>query len=122
MRLSHLAVRRNALTAAQALATPSNNAMSEKKALIYSQHVLGMGHFVRAMEIARGLPNFKVRFLNGGMSVEQFAYPPGVEVSDADMAAVPIARHAFHGDWVRHEAPSDRAEVGDLRRQGVAAA
>ncbi|MFG2045719.1 ISAzo13 family transposase [Dactylosporangium sp. NPDC048998] len=26
-------------------------------------------------------------------------YPTGVEVSDADMAAVPIARHAFHGDW-----------------------
>jgi transposase len=26
-------------------------------------------------------------------------YPTGVEVSDAAMAALPIARHAFHGDW-----------------------
>ena len=26
-------------------------------------------------------------------------YPTGVQVSDADMAALPIARHPFHGDW-----------------------
>src|SRR5262245_61970169 len=51
-----------------------------KRILFYSQHVLGMGHFVRAMEIARGLPNFRIRFLNGGMSVEGFPYPPGVEL------------------------------------------
>jgi Rhodopirellula transposase DDE domain/Helix-turn-helix of DDE superfamily endonuclease len=26
-------------------------------------------------------------------------YPTGVQVSDADMAALPIARHPLHGDW-----------------------
>src|SRR5262245_3077462 len=51
-----------------------------KKILFYSQHVLGIGHFVRAMEIARGLPNCKIRFLNGGESVEGFPYPPWVEL------------------------------------------
>src|SRR5215831_843045 len=53
-----------------------------KRILFYSQHVLGMGHFVRAMEIARGLRNFRVRFLNGGMSVDGFPYPPGIERVD----------------------------------------
>jgi len=51
-----------------------------KRILFYSQHVLGMGHFVRAMEIARGLRDFKIRFLNGGMNVEGFPYPPQVEL------------------------------------------
>jgi hypothetical protein len=27
------------------------------------------------------------------------AYPTGTEISDAQMAAVPLARHRFHGDW-----------------------
>jgi hypothetical protein len=26
-------------------------------------------------------------------------YPTGVRISDAEVAALPIARHAFHGDW-----------------------
>src|SRR5262245_9193812 len=51
-----------------------------KKILFYSQHVLGIGHFVRAMEVARGLSNFKIRFLNGGETVEGFPYPPWVEL------------------------------------------
>src|SRR5262245_8331627 len=51
-----------------------------KKVLFYSQHTLGMGHFVRAMEVARGLSNFRIRFLNGGESVAEFPCPPGVEL------------------------------------------
>ena len=27
------------------------------------------------------------------------SYPTGIEISDAQMAAVPLARHRFHGDW-----------------------
>ena len=27
------------------------------------------------------------------------SYPTGTEISDAQMAAVPLARHRFHGDW-----------------------
>lgn len=26
-------------------------------------------------------------------------YPTGVEIGDAEMAALPITRHTFHGDW-----------------------
>ena len=26
-------------------------------------------------------------------------YPPKVKVSDAEMAALALTRHAFHGDW-----------------------
>jgi hypothetical protein len=34
-------------------------------------------------------------------------YPTGVKVSDAEMKAVPISRHAFHGEWnyVIHSGP-----------------
>ena len=38
-------------------------------------------------------------------------YPTGIKVSDAELNAVPITGHAFHGEWnytvVRHEAPLD---------------
>jgi hypothetical protein len=37
------------------------------------------------------------------------SYPTGIRISDAQMAALPVTRHTFHGDWnytlVRHEAP-----------------
>jgi hypothetical protein len=26
-------------------------------------------------------------------------YPTGVQIGDADMAALPLTRHTFHGDW-----------------------
>ncbi len=26
-------------------------------------------------------------------------YPTGVSVSDAELAAIPLVRHDFHGDW-----------------------
>jgi hypothetical protein len=27
------------------------------------------------------------------------SYPTGIEISDAQLAAIPLARHRFHGDW-----------------------
>src|ERR1051326_3790725 len=51
-----------------------------RKLLFRSQHVLGMGHFVRAMELTRGLRDYRVRFLNGGESVAEFPHPPWVEL------------------------------------------
>jgi hypothetical protein len=39
-------------------------------------------------------------------------YPTGVQISDARMAALPIARHGFHGDWnytLHPDAPGDAA-------------
>jgi hypothetical protein len=31
--------------------------------------------------------------------LDQTKYPKGVKVSDAQLAAVNVSRHAFHGDW-----------------------
>jgi hypothetical protein len=31
--------------------------------------------------------------------LDENKYPKGVKVSDAQLAAVNLSRHAFHGDW-----------------------
>jgi hypothetical protein len=41
-------------------------------------------------------------------------YPKGVKVSDAEMAALNLSRHAFHGDW--NYTISPRARVSTRRR------
>jgi predicted glycosyltransferase len=52
-----------------------------KRLLFYCQHILGMGHLVRSMEIVRGLVNeFDVCFINGGEIVKGFDIPAGVEI------------------------------------------
>lgn len=52
-----------------------------QRLMFYCQHILGMGHLVRSMEIVRGLVNdFQVCFINGGEIVTGFAIPPEVEV------------------------------------------
>lgn len=52
-----------------------------KRLLFYCQHILGMGHLVRSMEIVRGLVNdFQICFINGGEVVQGFVIPEGVEV------------------------------------------
>ncbi|MEO1621846.1 MAG: glycosyltransferase [Cyanobacteria bacterium J06632_3] len=52
-----------------------------KKIMFYCQHILGMGHLIRSMEIARGLSaDFEVCFINGGQIVEGFQVPPSVQV------------------------------------------
>ncbi len=52
-----------------------------KKLMFYCQHILGMGHLVRSMEIVRGLvDDFQVCFVNGGEVVPGFQVPPTVEV------------------------------------------
>jgi hypothetical protein len=53
-----------------------------------------------------------------GLSVEAVldtnTYPTGVRVPPPQQKAIPLQRYAFHGEWVRHEASRDRAEVQDL--------
>jgi len=52
-----------------------------KKLLFYCQHILGMGHLVRSMEIVRGLmSDFQVCFINGGEIIKEFEIPDGIEV------------------------------------------
>ncbi|MEO0458169.1 MAG: glycosyltransferase [Cyanobacteria bacterium P01_A01_bin.114] len=52
-----------------------------QKLMFYCQHILGMGHLIRSMEIVRGLTdNFEVCFINGGQVVQGFQAPPSVQV------------------------------------------
>jgi predicted glycosyltransferase len=52
-----------------------------KKLMFYCQHILGMGHLVRSMEIVRGLTQeFEVCFINGGEVIQEFPFPDDVEV------------------------------------------
>ncbi|TMB38868.1 MAG: glycosyl transferase, partial [Deltaproteobacteria bacterium] len=51
--------------------------------LFYCQHVLGMGHLVRSMALARALAaRFRVVFLNGGRVPRGLPRPAGVEFVD----------------------------------------
>jgi len=51
--------------------------------LFYCQHVLGMGHLVRSMALARALTDrFRVVFLNGGRVPRGLPRPAGVEFVD----------------------------------------
>jgi predicted glycosyltransferase len=52
-----------------------------KKLMFYCQHILGIGHLVRSMEIVRGLvADFEICFVNGGKAIAGFEVPPGVKV------------------------------------------
>ena len=52
-----------------------------KRLMFYCQHILGMGHLVRSMEIVRGLTHdFRVCFINGGEVIHNFEIPAGIEV------------------------------------------
>lgn len=51
-----------------------------KRVLFYCQHVLGMGHLVRSIEVVRGLDDFEVCFLNGGELVSGVDLPANVRV------------------------------------------
>jgi len=46
--------------------------------MLYSQHVLGIGHFFRSMEIARALHGHEVMFVEGGDPLVDFTTPPHV--------------------------------------------
>lgn len=55
---------------------------------------------------------------------EEFAAPTGIQVSDNEIASLPITRHRFHGDWnytlhpqhpmdaATTDCPSDQAPTG----------
>ncbi len=52
-----------------------------KKVMFYCQHIVGIRHLIRSMEIVRYLvKNFQVCFINGGEVIEEFEAPPSVEI------------------------------------------
>ncbi|PLZ26690.1 glycosyl transferase [Fischerella thermalis WC542] len=74
-----------------------------KKLMFYCQHILGMGHLVRSMEIVRGLTkDFHICFINGGEVIPEFQVPSGVEVvnlpaikTDPEFKELQVVDHAF---------------------------
>ncbi len=49
--------------------------------MFYCQHILGIGHLIRSIEIVRGLiDDFQIYFINGGKVIEGFPIPANVEV------------------------------------------
>lgn len=51
------------------------------KVMFYCQHILGIGHLIRSMEIVKGLlDHFEVCFINGGQIVEDFPVPTGIKL------------------------------------------
>ncbi len=52
----------------------------KKRVLIYCQHVLGMGHLVRSLEIVRALTDWDVTFLNGGDLCPGMEFPPQAKI------------------------------------------
>lgn len=39
--------------------------------------------------------------------LDNATYPTGIKISDAQMAALPLTRHEFHGDWNYTLRPTD---------------
>ena len=52
-----------------------------QKVMFYCQHILGMGHLIRSVEIVKGLiPDFQICFINGGQVIPEFEFPSEIEV------------------------------------------
>ena len=52
-----------------------------QKVMFYCQHILGMGHLIRSVEIVKGLiPDFQICFINGGQVIPEFEFPPEIEI------------------------------------------
>jgi predicted glycosyltransferase len=81
---------------------------------MYCQHVLGIGHLVRSVEIARALSHHSdVTFVSGGAAVSGFPFPPHVEL-------VQLPPIEFDEDFValkNCETSYNMEELQDLRRQ-----
>jgi predicted glycosyltransferase len=89
---------------------------NRKKLMFYCQHVLGMGHFIRSAEIARGLVgSFDVCFLNGGEIIPGFDLPPEIEVIDLP----PIKADAQFRDIHAVGSTANLDEIKSDRRQRI---
>ncbi len=60
--------------------TYKTDGTEKPRILIYCQHILGMGHLIRSMAIARALKNCTVVFVNGGELISGVEVPAWVTV------------------------------------------
>jgi predicted glycosyltransferase len=85
-----------------------------KKLMFYCQHLLGIGHLVRSLEIVRGLANdFQICFVNGGEIVRDLSIPQGIEIvnlpaikTDSEFQELQVVDSNY-----------DLAKVQELRKQ-----
>ena len=67
-----------------------------KKIMFYCQHLLGIGHLIRSMEIVKGLPkDFHICFINGGEVIEGLPVPPMVEMVNIPPITTDVEFHKF---------------------------
>ncbi len=95
--------------------------------LFYCQHVLGMGHFTRSIEIVKGLSAFDVFFLNGGDRIQDFELPAGVQFidlppikTDADFRRIEAAGTTLDLEQVKEARKARILEACDRIRPDVA--
>ena len=90
-------------------ASPRSKTCGQKpRLLFYCQHLLGMGHFTRSIEIVKGLSAFDVTFLNGGDTIPDFVLPDGFEFIDLP----PIRSDA---DFRRIEATGGKLDLRQVK-------
>ena len=81
---------------------------AQQRALIYCQHILGMGHLIRSLAIARALEKFDVVFVNGGEALSDLTIPAWVTVvnlppmtSDAEFRALKSTREGVSVEHIQ---------------------
>ena len=61
------------------------------------------GEGQRIIAVKQAVPIVDCDFSRTGLNVKSeidtAIYPPGIKVSDSDMAAINLSPHAFHGEW-----------------------
>ncbi|MFQ4142688.1 glycosyltransferase family protein [Chlorogloeopsis sp. ULAP02] len=92
-----------------------------QRLMFYCQHILGMGHLVRSMEIVRALTeDFQIYFINGGEIVKGFDIPAGVEVinlpaikTDSEFQELQVVDNTFSLDEVKEIRKNRLLEIFD---------
>src|SRR6218665_3653699 len=85
--------------------------------LHYCQHVLGMGHLFRSLEIARALHRHEVTLVTGGPPVSA-ALPPHIRHVQLPPLMMDSGFSGLHTvSCAAGELPPDLRQVQDMRRQ-----
>jgi predicted glycosyltransferase len=86
--------------------------------MFYCQHVLGLGHLIRSLEIVRGLADFEVCFLNGGEPLTGFVPPSHVSVINLPPVRSDVTFSSLHAA----DEKQSLAEISEQRKRMLLAA
>ena len=100
--------------------------MNKKRVLFYCQHVLGMGHLIRSMAIAKALQDFEVCFVNGGETLPGMEVPPWITVvnlppmtSDGEFKELRTGDNGSTVEQIQHTRRTMLLEVFDRLRPDI---